>query len=80
MKPQLMHVLTGPGRVVVGPRMLGDFCARIVSRKDGSGCIERFDPRSRTWLPAPESVTFSEIWSAPPVPVQLLYTIMECEA
>jgi hypothetical protein len=53
------------GRVVVGPKKLRQCYARIVSGRDGSGRIECFDPMSRTWIPAPESITFSEIWSAP---------------
>jgi hypothetical protein len=65
MKPQLMRVDNGPGRVVMGPKRVRDCYARIVSRKDGSGCIERYDPRSRSWMPADESITFSELWSAP---------------
>ena len=47
-----------PGRVVLGPRKLRQSFYRIVSGKAGSGCIEQFDPRSRAWSPAPESVTF----------------------
>ena len=65
VKAQMMRVLSGPGRVVVGPKRLRHCYARIVSLKDGSGGIEYYDPRSRTWMPAPESITFSEIWSAP---------------
>jgi hypothetical protein len=53
------------GRVLVGPKKLHEGYARIVSNRDGSGRIESFDPVSRTWIPAPESITFSEIWSAP---------------
>ena len=65
VKAQMMRVLSGPGRVVVGPKRLRTCYARIVSLKDGSGSIECYDPRSRTWMPAHESITFSEIWSAP---------------
>ena len=68
MKAQMMHVTIGPGRVVMGPKKLRSCYARIVSLKDGSGCIERYDPRSGTWSPAHESITFSEVWSAPPAP------------
>jgi hypothetical protein len=75
IKAQMMRVVTGPGRVLVGPKMLGSSYARIVSQRDGSGLIERFDPRSRSWLPAPESVTFSDIWSAPAVPALLRASI-----
>ena len=67
MKAQIMRVESGPGRVIVGPKRLHGCYARIVSLKDGSGCIERYDPRSRSWAPANESITFSEIWSAPAV-------------
>ena len=68
MKAQMMHVTTEPGRVVVGPKQLSSGYARVVSARDGSGRIECFDPASRTWFAAPESVTFSEIWSAPAAP------------
>jgi hypothetical protein len=51
--------------VLVGPKKLRLGYARIVSTKDGSGRIESFDSVSRTWIPAPESITFSEVWSAP---------------
>lgn len=60
-----MLVEKHPGRVLVGPKKLHQGYARIVSGKDGSGRIESFDPVSQTWIPAPESITFSEIWSAP---------------
>lgn len=66
-KAQLMHVDNLVGRVLVGPKKLRGFYARIVSQRDGSGRIEKFDFASRTWFQAPESVTFSEVWSAPPV-------------
>jgi hypothetical protein len=68
MKPQMMHVATGPGRVVIGPRKLRGCYARIVSLKDGSGRIETYNHRSGTWIPAQESITFSEVWSAPTAP------------
>lgn len=57
------------GRVVFGPCRLRQSYYRIVSGKGGSGCIEKFDPLSRAWSPAPESVTFAEVWSAPAVPL-----------
>ena len=67
MKAQLMHVVNDPGRVLVGPKKLRSCYARIVSLRDGSGRIERYDPASGSWFPAPDSVTFSEVWSAPSV-------------
>lgn len=67
MQAQMMHVETVPGRVLVGPKKLRNGYARIVSLRDGSGRIEKFDSISGTWLPAPESITFSEVWSAPSV-------------
>jgi hypothetical protein len=56
------------GRVLIGPKKVRGGYARIVSQKDGSGGIESFDLATRTWLKAAESVTFSEVWSAPIVP------------
>jgi hypothetical protein len=72
MKAQIMRVLTGPGRVVMGPKRLRSCIARIVSLKDGSGAIECYDPRSGAWIPAHETITFSEIWSAPSAPALLM--------
>jgi hypothetical protein len=68
MKAQLMHVANGAGRVVMGPKKLRSCYARIVSLQDGSGRIERYNPQSGTWSPAHESITFSEVWSAPSAP------------
>ena len=68
MKAQTMRVETVAGRVLVGPKKLRNGYGRIVSLRDGSGRIEKFDVATRTWLLAPESVTFSEVWSAPTVP------------
>ena len=69
MKAQMMHVENLPGRVLVGPKKLRSSYVRIVSQKDGSGRIERYDLASGNWSPAPESVTFSEVWRAPSVSV-----------
>jgi hypothetical protein len=55
------------GRVVLGPCRLRQGYYRIVSAKGGAGCIEKFDRLSRAWSPAPENVTFGEVWSAPGV-------------
>jgi hypothetical protein len=68
MKSQMMHVTTGPGRVLIGPKKLRGCYARIVSAKDGSGRIETYHHRSGTWIPAHESITFTEVWSAPSAP------------
>ena len=68
MKTQTMRLVNEPGRVLVGPKRLKSGYARIVSTRDGSGLIQCFDSNSRTWYPAPESVTFSEVWSAPAAP------------
>jgi hypothetical protein len=65
--PHVMRVDNGPGRVLVGPKRLRSCYARIVSLKDGSGSIERYEPRSGAWIPA-QDITFSEIWSAPSAP------------
>jgi hypothetical protein len=63
-----MRVASGPGRVVMGPKKLRSCYARIVSLKDGSGRIETCNLRFGTWVSAHESITFSEVWSAPPAP------------
>lgn len=68
MKAQKSNAENAVGRVLVGPKKLRDGYARIVSQKDGSGRIEKLDVASGTWLEAHESVTFSEVWSAPSVP------------
>jgi len=63
----LLKLLEDP--LLVGPKKLRSCYARIVSQKDGSGRIEKFDLVSGTWFEAHESVTFSEVWSAPSVPL-----------
>ncbi len=55
------------GRVLIGPSKVRHGYFRIVSEKGGSGRIESFDLVSRTWSEAAGEVTFSEVWSAPPV-------------
>ena len=49
MKAQMKHVENAVGRVLVGPKKLRGCYARIVSQRDGSGRIEKFNPSSRTW-------------------------------
>lgn len=71
MKISVKSMVSGAGRVVIGPKKVRSGYARIVGQKDGSGCIESFDCASRTWSSAPASVTFSEVWSAPAVPALL---------
>jgi hypothetical protein len=56
-----------PGKVVIGPRAIGDSFYRIVSMQDRSGRIESFDPQSRSWSAAPETVTFNDVWKGEPV-------------
>ncbi len=55
------------GRVVCGPKLLNGKFVRIISQTDGSGRIEVFDGRTRYWVPAPNDVSFSDVWSAPVV-------------
>ena len=64
-----MQVEKQAGRVLIGPKKLGQGYARIVADKDGSGRIEIFDIVSKTWIPASHSITFSDVWSAPPAPM-----------
>jgi hypothetical protein len=72
----MMHVVSGPGRVVMGPKKLRSCYARIVSLKDGSGRIETYNPRTATWVAAHESITFSEVWSAPSAPALMTAHIL----
>lgn len=60
-----MQVEKNVGRVLIGPKKISQGYARIVANRDGSGRIESFDPLSKMWVPAPESITFSVVWSAP---------------
>lgn len=60
----------GANRVLVGPRNVHGGYARIVAQKDGSGRIESFNLASKTWFLAPGSVTFWDVWSAPPIALQ----------
>jgi hypothetical protein len=55
------------GKVVIGPRAIGESFYRIVSLQDRSGRIESYDPQSRSWSAAPETVTFNDVWKAVPV-------------
>jgi hypothetical protein len=55
------------GKVVIGPRAIGEGFYRIVSLQDRSGRIETYDPQSRSWSAAPETVTFNDVWKATPV-------------
>jgi hypothetical protein len=55
------------GKVVIGPRAIGNHFYRIVSLQDRSGRIETYDPQSRKWLAAPETVSFTDVWKAEPV-------------
>lgn len=66
-------------RVLVGPKKLGKGFARIVAQKDGSGRIESFNLTAGKWLEAPPSITFTEVWSAPAVPFNLLHQIIESD-
>ena len=77
MKAQMMHVETTPGRVLVGPKKLGSGYVRIVSLKDGAGRIEKLDLKSGAWVEAPESVTFDEVWGAPPASTLALAGLVE---
>jgi len=53
------------GRVVLGPRLVGNEYLRIVARADGSGHIQLYDKGTASWADAPERCTFSAVWSAP---------------
>ena len=66
-----MRVAKDAGRVLVGPKKLTSGYARIVANRDGSGRIESFDPVSSTWCPAPENLSFTEVWSAPPAGINI---------
>lgn len=55
------------GRVVLGPKKIKNGYARIVSQSDGSGRIEIFDPESRSWHVAEDSLSFATVWAAPVV-------------
>ncbi len=55
------------GKVVIGPRAIGESFYRIVSLQDRSGRIETYDPQLRSWSAAPETVTFNDVWKAVPV-------------
>ena len=67
MRTQVHGSKFRPGKVVIGPRAIGDAFYRIVSVPDRSGRIEAFDPKSRSWSAAPETVTFNDVWKGEPV-------------
>ena len=64
MKTAVMGKVLVAGRVLLGPKKISSGYARIVVLKDGSGCIECFDSKSRIWSPAPDSLRFDEVWAA----------------
>lgn len=55
---------------MIGPKKVPGGYARIVSCRDGSGCIESFDAVSGTWAAAEQNLTFAEVWSGLPVSPQ----------
>ena len=57
------------GRVVLGPRLVGQYYARIVAAADGSGRIEIYDKAAGSWCAALESCGFGELWSAAALPL-----------
>ena len=57
------------GRVVLGPRLVGEQYARIVALADGSGRIEIYDKAAGLWCAALESCGFGELWSAAALPL-----------
>lgn len=57
------------GRVVLGPRFVGQHYARIVAVADGSGRIEIYDKAAGAWCAALESCGFGELWSAAALPL-----------
>lgn len=69
MRVQVIQSRFVPGRVLVGPKIVGDGYYRIVSQDDRSGRIEAYDPRCRSWEPAPDHITFHDLWSAPSAPL-----------
>ncbi len=66
LKISATNIAKTDGRVLVGPKKVRGGYARIVSCKDGSGCIETFDAASGSWMAAEQSLTFDEVWSAQP--------------
>ena len=67
MTTQVIGTKFRPGKVVIGPRAIGESFYRIVSLQDRSGRIETYDPQSRSWSAAPETVTFNDVWKAVPI-------------
>jgi len=57
------------GRVVLGPRLVGNQYARIVAVADGSGRIEVYDKDAGSWCAALESCGFADLWSAAALPL-----------
>jgi len=57
------------GRIVLAPRQVRGRYVRIVALADGSGRIELYDAESGAWCDAYEECSFSEVWSAPALPM-----------
>ncbi len=67
MKTAVLGRTLVAGRVLLGPSEVSSGYARIIALKDGSGRIECYDKTAGHWMPAPESLTFNEVWAAAPV-------------
>lgn len=57
------------GRVVLGPRLVGMHYARIIALANGAGRIEIYDSATDRWCPAPDTCSFTLLWSAAPAPL-----------
>jgi hypothetical protein len=57
------------GRVVLGPRLVGQRYARIIALANGAGLIEIYDTAAGVWRAAPESCDFGSVWRAAAAPL-----------
>jgi hypothetical protein len=69
MQATIARPLKIAGRVVLGPRLVGEQYARIIALANGAGRIEIYDGVAEAWCPAPDTCSFTMLWSAAPAPL-----------
>ena len=62
----LARPLKVAGRVVLGPRLVGQQYTRIIALANGAGRLEIYDNAAGAWCAAPDSCSFALLWSAAP--------------
>ena len=69
MRMTVAKPVKSTGRVVLGPRRVGEQYARIVAMVDGSGLIQVYDDATGEWCAAGDTCAFGALWSASAAPL-----------